>query len=97
MRAKTFLEIHEALLNKAPIVQCNFESEKNGLYNGLCDVWLNNRQLKDNEIFYLVMPAKPTDKAYWACSNELYNDFGTEYNELRQNIILLCAAINNEL
>ena len=100
MRAKTFLEIHKALLNKKPLLQCDDFTPK-GLYNGLCSVWLNNQKLSDNDVFELFIPTI-TDKdehdlgAYWA-EHRYCGEFGVVYNDLRQNIILFCAAINGEL
>lgn len=98
MRAKTFLEIHHALLNGDPLEQCYHNgTEYIGLYNGLCCVWLNDQPLSDNNIFNLFEPVDYTDcdsVAYFCDSN---HEKGRVYNDLRQNIILLCAAINGEL
>jgi len=109
MKATTFLEIHNALLNKEYLEQCR--SEHIGLYNGLCYIHLNYGFLKDNYIFKVFEPLeycdgisdeiveedknKYADSIYWASS--IVTDWGVKYTPLRQNIILLCAAMNGEL
>lgn len=97
MTAKTFLEIHEALLSGKPLTQAEFKADKIGLYNGLCSVWLGESTLQDNEVFQLIMPNYP-ERAYWADHDDIsWFRAGVVYNELRQNIILFCAAMNGEL
>lgn len=101
MKAKTFLDIHNALLNNQKLAYGYSEIEME-LSNGLCGFILGDELLKYNSIFQLF---KPTDKEivkynlddvyYYDSFNN--NNKGTEYNELRQNVILLCAAINGEL
>lgn len=59
----------------------------------------------DDEIFNLFRndPDKP-HFAYWAYDGEIEDDYnhdgpkyGTEFTSLRQTIVLLCAAMNEEL
>lgn len=60
--------------------------------NGLCHAF------KDNKIFNLIDPEQGLCETYWGADTQ-GNEFrrGYEFTELRQNVVLLCAAINNEL
>lgn len=108
MKAKTFLEIHDALINNKPLSQWTCDKfgceDVKGLNAGLCliefgesdyiYIYNDYKLLWDNEIFKLFMPEdEEGPSTYWAGEN----DDRHEYNELRQTIILLCAAINGEL
>jgi hypothetical protein len=108
MKATKFLQIHEALLTKQPLMQS--QEDEIGLYNGLCSINFgrNSNFLSKNKIFkaYFVPNIKTykeegylSECGYWAQDGYEYSssDNGTTYTELRQNIILLCAAINGEL
>lgn len=101
MKAKTFLDIHNALLNNQKLAYGNCQAETK-LFNGLCGFILNKEQLRCNSIFQLFKPTR-TEIVEYNLDNVYYYDLfnssskGTEYNELRQNVILLCAAINGEL
>lgn len=92
---KTFLEIHEKLL-------------KEGMKHGLCFQELNGHNLDTNPIFSLFDPTNQEIRnhnvweGHWGDSKDEINEnnsdlLGTQYNEFRQNVILLCAAINGEL
>lgn len=106
MKAKTFLEIHDALINNKPLSQWTSDTfgceDVKGLNAGLCLIefgesdFIDNdyKILLDNEIFQLFMPERKDKRiTYWAGEDEDQH----VYNELRQTIILLCAAINGEL
>lgn len=101
MRAKTFLDIHNALLNNQKLAYGNCQAETE-LFNGLCGFILDDELLKYNSIFQLLKPTHTEIVEYNLDDSYYYDSFnssskGTEYNELRQNVILLCAAINGEL
>lgn len=102
MRAKTFLEIHHSLLNGEPLDQ-GLQKHPRILFNGLCYIMMGERPLIKNPVFELFIPT-PEERvrlsmstAYWCDSLGDIGYMGTNYNDLRQNIILLCAAINGEL
>ena len=94
---KTFLELHDALLKKKPVKQVwspTEDGKRKGLKNGLCYVEFNNKPLIDDETFQLFLPMA-IYSAWWA--DEFEGEYGEVYNGIRQNIILFCAAINDEL
>lgn len=65
--------------------------------NGLCtEFYLMGGQEEENLLSAMFEPNK--FKAYWADDdNVLGCDLGTKFNPLRQNIVLLMAAMNGEL
>lgn len=100
MEAKTFSEIHFALMNDNPLVQCEYLKDAVGLLNGLCSIRLNNKRLGENELLKLFEPSDDSWGEYYRSSywGQMEGDFDElQYNVLRQNIILICAAMNNEL
>jgi len=100
MEAKTFLEIHKALMTNKPLVQCEYKVDKVGLINGLCSIRMRGKRLGDNDFIKLFEPSD-TDWRDYHCTSywgEMEGDINElQYNVLRQNIILLCAAMNGEL
>lgn len=71
----------------------------NGTCGGLCSAI--PADLLKSEIWKIVSPeiGETNGTAYWAAGDEI-NDMLEEcygFTPLRQNLILLCAALNNEL
>jgi len=111
-KKETFLELHESLLrgDERPLTEKEmvrarafmFPRDKKRLWNGLCYVEMNGKYLTKNELFIMMMPDKDDrfgnnpHEGWWA-DIDLDLDSGRNYNHMRQNIILLCAALNNEL
>jgi hypothetical protein len=106
MRAKTFLEIHKALLHKKPLTYGAGEIDEY-LFNGLCAFWIGDIRLRSHPIFKMFIPTDQEINEYkmdnaWFFDTSESLDYegkfgGEEYNDMRQNVILLCAAINGEL
>lgn len=97
-----FLELHDYFLKNGVVRQT-------GLANGMCCVYFAGSEVEYHPVFKLVSPTDEElevhekdgfSKGWWG-SLKRYDEYermsDTEYNEFRQNIILLCAAINEEL
>jgi hypothetical protein len=94
-----FLKLHKRLLKKGLV-------DKNSPYGGgLCNVEFNGRKLESHELLYLIKVSwSECHATYWGYDGTP-EDLGMsgphprryEYTPLRQNIILLLAALNNEL
>lgn len=87
---ETFLQLHERITRSGI-------RNKHGEGNGLCYQRFNNEPLVCSKHFQLFIPneqeRESDDSAYWAGDGM---EAG-EYSPTRQNIILLCAALNGEL
>lgn len=86
MKKETFLQLHERLL-KSDVMGPNFYRTCKPFKAGLCALRFNDDYLSCDE----------TVKLYFDLSNTNTMECPGEYTADRQNIILLCAAINNEL
>lgn len=97
-----FLELHDYFLKNGVVCQT-------GLVNGMCCVYFDGADLDRHPIFRLVMPTDEElethqeegfSKGWWGSLKNKYDPSrmeDSEYNGFRQNIILLCAAMNGEL
>jgi hypothetical protein len=93
MKSKTkFLAIHKRLLK-------NGVFSLRGYATGICRVNITKnsyRRLECDDVFHLITPTRSTPHAFWGSGSSTDWKMG-EYTPLRQNLILLCAAMNNEL
>lgn len=97
MKKKKYLAIYYKWINAGKMmgVECRYHPEKT---SGLCDAF------RDDELFELI---NPTDQDVYELEKEGLNTFcwasGSsdccfhEFTPLRQNIVLLMAAMNGEL
>ena len=88
MKKKSYLNDYERFL-------------KEGLYNGLCHEYGYSWDILERKdpLFELFIPQTRHEglgQAYWA-QEPNDSDSGHIFNELRQNIVLFMAAMNNEL
>lgn len=98
--------------NKETFLQLHHKFIRDGLDgNGLCVEEFNGYRLDHHVVFKLLLPSEEDltehaaegkltgfwgeDRGFWFGKG--HREIGIEYTPLRQNIILLCAAINNEL
>lgn len=86
-----FLDFYNECCKNGDLMKCD----------GLCN---SNPVYVTGDIFYLFIPSikemailikNNYDWAYWASNSEDNKMF--EFTDLRKNIVLLCAAINDEL
>lgn len=97
----TYLELHEKLLGEG------LASPEETCGGGLCNVLFNGGLLEDNGLFksmFIEGINMSTDGVYWGYDGTpekgnlgAGNRRFYEYTPLRQNIVLLMAAINGEL
>lgn len=93
-----FLTLHKQIISgrKYRFVFNGYNYFEPKLWNGLCFCPVGKTKLlMDDETFQLFSVGME-DFKYWAAEGDFF-DTGTLYTPLRQTIILLCAAINNEL
>lgn len=92
-KRETFLQMHDRLLRHGVYYSVSnlWKFQPKFLPCGLCVVDFNGRDLLEDATFKYFF-----GRRLGKLSNNGLAPQG-EYSDLRQNIILLCAAINNEL